>query len=736
MATAKAPPTTATKLLVPAPRPESIRRARLVLALETAVQRPLTVVSAPAGYGKTTALAQWLERSSVEHAWLSLDAHDNDPRWFATRLLAALDRALPGRLEAAERALHSGSDPRETVIPLAVNALAERTGRRLAIVLDDYHLISNAACHGLARDLVDALPGGVGVVVASRTTPPLRLGRRRAAGTLAEIGPEQLRFEVEEVERLLNGSLELDLEREQIDLIDERAQGWAAGLALIATALTGRRDRAEFLEAVARSRASLDAYLTEEVLEGVTPALRDFLCRTSILSRLSAPLCEAVTGDPRARDQLDEVRRMNLFVTAVDPDGTWLRYHQVFAETLARELERREPSLVGELHRRASEWFEEAGMPDEAIEHALVAGDGPRAASLLAATWLPLVTDRRHVTIRRILDRLPEGRGELGPFCEALDVLCMVYEGVDQRITAERAKRLAAAHGDDPQVRLLIDGVLISPFYGEVGRAVELAREAWTRYADAPEVQQQLVGPVALMLWFAGDYDGVRALLEPRVRLEQPTFIKVWTLAILALTAADEVDPELAERYAREAMAEVEAVGGETATEFTGVPWVLGEALRLRGKLEEARRHLSRGLENEARRPGSVGHALALTYDAQLALAEGDRRRARRSARRAREIVGTYRDLGTLETRLSRVEAALDGSADNALLGSHPTGAELRVLKLLESDRTLAEIAAELYVSRDTVKSHARRLYRRLGASTREGAVAAARERGLLEDHP
>jgi LuxR family maltose regulon positive regulatory protein len=732
MATAKTPPTIATKLLAPEPRPESIPRQRVLSALQAAAQRPLTVICAPAGYGKTTAVVQWVQQSGVPHAWLSLDAGDNDPRWFAARLIAALDRAAPGRVVAAQRAFQGGSDLGATVIPLAVNALAGWPGERLAIVFDDYHLISDAACHRIARDLVDALPPGVGVIVATRTAPPLRLGRRRAAGTVAELGPEQLRFEVGEAARLLNGSLALGLERGQIELIDKRVQGWAAGLALIASALAGRRDRAGLVDALARSRASLDAYLTEEVLETARPELRDFLCRTSILSRLCAPLCEAVLEDPRARELLEEVREMNLFVTALDAEGTWVRYHDMFAATLTGELERREPQLVGALHRRASTWFEEAGMADDAIEHALLAGDGARAAGLLSRSWLALITDRRHVTVRRLLDRLPEERGDLGPLCEALDVLCMTYEGVDQRITGERARRLAEEHGDDPGVRLVVDGVLISPFYGEVGRAVELGREAWRRYADFPDAQVQFGVLFALVLWFAGDYEEVRTLLEPRVLLDQPAIASVWTLAILALTAADEGDGELAERYARDATAEVEALGGETATEFTGVPWVLGEALRVSGKLDEARVHLNRGLDNEARRPGSVGHAVALTYDAQLALAEGDRGRARRSARRAREIIDRYRDLGTFASRVARIEAALEGAGGKALLGTEPTPAERRVLVLLDSELTLAEIAADLYVSRDTVKSHVRRLYRRLGESTRDGAVAAARARGLL----
>jgi ATP/maltotriose-dependent transcriptional regulator MalT len=264
MATERTPPTIASKLVAPELRPESILRPRVLAALQAASRRPLAVISAPAGYGKTTLLVQWLQRSGVAHAWLSLDASDNDPRWFAVRLLDALERALPGQVDEAKRALDAGSDLGATVIPLAGDALAERAGdgRELAIVLDDYHLISDRDCHEVTRDLIDVLPAGVGVVIATRTAPPLRLGRRRAAGTVAEIGPEELRFDVEESERLLNGSLALGLERDQIQLIDERVRGWAAGLALIAGALAARRDRASVVDAVARSRTSLDAYLT------------------------------------------------------------------------------------------------------------------------------------------------------------------------------------------------------------------------------------------------------------------------------------------------------------------------------------------------------------------------------------------------------------------------------------------------------------------------------------------
>lgn len=711
---------------VPEPRPEAIARPRLVRLLEEAARRPLTVVVAPAGYGKTTALVQWLEVTDGRHGWLSLDGRDNDPWRLTARLLAVVD--APG----ARRAMDAGASLRDTVLPLALAALGADDGERLVVVLDDYHQITNTQCHALVVQLIDALPAHVRVVVASRTQPPLRLARRRSAGAVAELGPPELRFRAEETERLLNGSLGFGLSPAQAALVDDRVQGWPAGVALVATVLQDDPDRADALDLVKASRANLAAYVTEEVLDAARPELRRFLCRTAILNTLTAPLCEAVTGHRRARDLLAEVRRLNLFVTTVDADGHWLRYHPVLRDTLLSELERREPERVPSLHERASAWLESAGLPDEAIEHALLAGDGPRAARLLAGEWLRLITERRLFTLRLILDRLPPDRGEHGPLCDALDVLCMALEGVDQRITHERAEVLAREHGDDFAVRVLVDSLLVSPFYGDVGRALEVGRDAWERYAQLPPVQARLAGPYGMALWFAGEHARVRHLLEPRLGLDDPTFTQVWTLGVLSLTAADEGDAATAKRYAREATRIVAEVGAETATEFTALPLILAEALRLEGRLAEAREHLSRTLAAEARRPGSVGLALALTYDARLALTEGNVRRARGSAQRAREIVDRYPDLGTLAPRLATIEAEIAGAAADPLLGTSPTPAEMRVLALLDSELTWAQIAQALYLSPNTVKSHARRLYRRFGQSTRAGVVAAARARGVL----
>jgi LuxR family maltose regulon positive regulatory protein len=725
----------ATKLLVPGVRPETVQRSRLTRALADSTA-PLTVVSAPAGYGKTTALVGWVGSTDERCAWVSLDASDNDPGRLFAHLLAAVDRALGGVMEDVRRALLAGADLSDSVVPLTVNALAEHASDGLVLVLDDYHLVEQPTCHKLLAGLIDAAVPGVRIVVAGRTQPPLRLARRRAAGTLAEIGVEQLRFDGTETKEFLNGSLALDLERDQIRAIDERIDGWAAGLSLVASSLRGRPDADGFLQGLTASRAKVAEYLIEEVLDATVPRVRDFLCRTSILGRLSAPLCEAVLDDRSARKLLAEVRRSNLFVNTLDgnDDGTgeWLVYHDLVAELLERELHERSPELVPTLHLRASGWFAANGAPDEAIRHATAAGDGERAAELLLENWRSLVAERRYVTLRQTIAQLPPERGALADFCEALDTLCMALEGADLRVVAERLDELDRVR-DSPGVAQITDQMRVSPYFGDVSRAVNDGWELWKHYSDERAMRMWMAGQFGIVLWFAGDHDDLRAVIEPIVgEIERPT-TRSWALSALALSAADDGDVDLAERHAHLAVELAEASRGESALEFHLAYVALAETMRLRGALDEAKEQLAHAAELTNKLPGSVYQALTLVFQAQLDLVSRDRRRARSRAAAARKIIERYPDVGTLAERLAGVEGALERRADDALLGSRPTPAELRLLELLPSDLTLKQIASEhLYVSIHTVTSHARRLYRRLGVRTRAEAVAAARERGLI----
>jgi LuxR family maltose regulon positive regulatory protein len=731
-----APFVIATKLLVPRPRPETVVRERVHGLLDDALECPLTVVVAPAGYGKTTALVTWLATVEEPCAWVSLDEMDTDPRRLFAHLIAAVEDVLPGATGDAAVVLNGGADPMEAVIPLMVGAMADHVRGRLLIVLDDYHVIDSTNTHAVVAALVDALPPSVGLIVSSRRPPPLRIARRRVLGTVRELGSAQLAFQAGESGRLLNDTLDLGLGDDAIAAIEALVEGWPVGLALVASSLTGHANPTRYLNAFERqpqlSGTGIAEYLLDEVLNHVSPRLRDFLCRTSILGRLSGPLCVAVLEDERAIESLAEVRRSNLFVTVLDERGgvEWLRYHHLFAELLERELRARSPDIVPTLHRRAAEWFARSGMHEEAITHAGLGGDGRRAAALLWDCWDALMAQWRFVTIRRLIAEMPADRGELAGFCEALDTVCWALEGADPRLVVERLDALERCR-DAPGVAPIIDRSRVTPLYGDIGRAVSDGWAAWERHSD-PAFRTETSGQFGQVLWFAGEPDRAREIIEPYLgELRRPA-ARTWAFGTLALIAAGEGDVELAERYGREAANAIKLPAGAGTREAHFGHTALAEALRVGGRLDEAAEELAQAARLTGTSPTSFMHAFTLMFEAQLALTQRDHGRAREKAAAARAILGRYPDPGVVADRLAAIEAALANGSARPLEGSEPTAAELRVLALLATDLTVKQIAEHLYLSVKTVGAHRRRLYRRLGVASRQDAVEVARQRGLL----
>jgi DNA-binding CsgD family transcriptional regulator len=731
-----APFVIAAKLLVPRPRPETVVRERVVALLDEASGSPLTVVQAPAGYGKTTALVTWLATVEEPCAWVSLDGMDNDPRRLLAHLIAAVEGVLPGGTGEARAVLGGGADLLEAAVPLMIDAMTDRVRGRLVIVLDDYHAIDSTDTHAVVAALIDALPLSVGVIISSRTPPPLRIPRRRSLGIVRELGWRELAFHAGESERLLNGMLHLGLDGDAIAAIEARVEGWPAGLALVASSLAGHTSTARYLNAFERqpelSRTGIADYLVEEVLDRVSSRLRDFLCRTSILERLSGPLCAAVLEDERALESLAEIRRSNLFVTVLDErDGVeWLRYHHLFAELLGRELRARAPELVPILHGRAAEWFAASGMHEEAITHASLAGDGRRAAALLWECWGALMMQWRFVTVRRLIAQMPPDRGEFTGFCEAIDTVCWALEGTDLRLIVERLDALERFR-DAPGVAPIIDRSRVSPLYGDVGRAVSDGWAAWTRYPD-PAFRIETSGQFGQVLWFAGDSTAAREIIEPYLGELKGPIARTWAFGTLSLIAAEQGDVELAERYGREAANATKLPAGAGMREAHFGHTALAEALRVGGRLDEAADELARAAQLTGKWPTSFIHGFTLVFEAELALTRRDHAGAREKAAAAQAVLSGYPDPGVVADRLAAVEGALANGSDRSLEGSEPTAAELRVLALLATDLTVKQIAEHLYLSVKTVGAHRRRLYRRLGVASRTDAVEAARQRGLL----
>ena len=375
----------ATKLHVPRPQPGFVPRPRLAAALDEGLARQLVLVCAPAGSGKTVLLADWAGRDGRLVAWLSLDAADNDPARFWRHVVAALDRVRPGIAERAGSLLGPPAPLSfEGLVTALVNELAAQPGEdEVLLVVDDYHLIEAQPVHASLEFLVEHLPPGLDLVVASRADPPLPLPRLRAGGRLAELRAADLRFTAEEAAALLREATGGELPGEAVAALAARTEGWAAGLQLAALSLRGQADPAGFVAAFGGSHRYVLDYLTEEVLERQGEQLRGFLLETSVLDRLSGALCDAVTGRTDGQAMLEQVERAGLFLVPLDEVRGWWRYHHLFADLLQARLQQERPGRVPALHRNAAAWCEERGLANDAVRHALAAGEPVWAARLM-----------------------------------------------------------------------------------------------------------------------------------------------------------------------------------------------------------------------------------------------------------------------------------------------------------------------------------------------------------------
>ncbi|HVH24096.1 MAG TPA: AAA family ATPase, partial [Pseudonocardia sp.] len=378
----------ATKLRMPRPRTGWVARPRLLQRLRAGAEGELVLVCGPAGFGKSSLLADWLHGDRRSAAWLSVDTGDNDPVRFWRHVAAALDGVRPGIADRAGAQLTgaqltgASSASLDAVVKTLVNELAAIPDE-VALVVDDYHLIDAAEVHRSLEFLLDHLPSSLHLVMASRSDPPLPLARLRARGQLTELRAGDLRFTHGETAELLRRSVGRELPAGVVAALGERTEGWAAGLQLAALSLQGRSDVTRFVREFSGSHRFVLDYLTEEVLERQPEELRSFLLETSILERLSGALCDAVLGRGGSQRTLESLERASLFLIPLDERRRWWRYHHLFADLLQANLKRLYPQRVPELHRAAATWFERRGLPDCAIRHALAADDMTRAARLV-----------------------------------------------------------------------------------------------------------------------------------------------------------------------------------------------------------------------------------------------------------------------------------------------------------------------------------------------------------------
>jgi ATP/maltotriose-dependent transcriptional regulator MalT len=418
-------PILATKLYVPPPRPGIVPRLRQVERLNECLKTGsrLTLISAPAGFGKTTLVSEWIAGCGKPVAWLSLDEGDSDPVRFISYLVAALQTIKAGIGEGLLAVLQSPQPPQaEAVMTTLLNDISAIPGHFL-LVLDDYHSIDSRPVDQSLTFLIEHLPPRMHLVIATREDPHLPLARLRARGQLTELRAADLRFSPSEAAEFLNQVMGLNLPAEDIAALETRTEGWIAGLQLAALSMQGHQDTASFIQAFTGSHRFVLDYLVEEVLQRQPEHVSSFLLQTSFLDRICGPLCDAVTGQMDGKEMLKSLERDNLFVIPLDDQRQWYRYHHLFADVLQEHLMGTQPERVSILHRRASEWYEKNGLPPDAIRHALAAGDFERAATLVELAVPEMRRNRQGAVVTELgwLKTLPNELVHFRP------VLCVDY---------------------------------------------------------------------------------------------------------------------------------------------------------------------------------------------------------------------------------------------------------------------------------------------------------------------
>jgi LuxR family maltose regulon positive regulatory protein len=579
------------KYRVPGRRRGAVARPRLEERLGAAA---LTLVSAPAGFGKTTLLTEWLADAPAV-AWLSLDGRDNDPALFWRYVVAALRAAVDGVGEVAAQLLASST---EAALAALLNDL-DGLPTDLVLVLDDYHLIEAPEVHDGVAFLLEHQPPRLHLVLATRADPPLPLARMRARGRLVEVRAADLRFTAEESAAYLNGPMGLRLSEGDVAALDGRTEGWIAALQLAALSMQGRGDASAFIAGFAGDDRYIVDYLAEEVLARQPADVRDFLLMTSILERLTGPLCDAVTGRPGGKATLVALERANLFLVPLDDRRQWYRYHHLFADVLQAHLLDERGAGVGELHRRASAWFEANADASQAIGHALAGGDHDRAADLMELAMPVMRRERREAELARWVHAIP------AEVVRARPVLAIAFVGALAQVSdfAAVGTRLSAiedslrsADGTWPErpppglIVLDLDGYRSLPASIEMYRAaLALAQSDLAGTAAHARQALSLTPP---------DADLVRAAAGALAGLAS------WTTGDLA--GAHAAYTETVEGLTRDG----------SIADVLGCCITLGDIRRTQGRLGDAVRTYQRALEL------SAGAPVRGTADMYVALAE------------------------------------------------------------------------------------------------------------------
>jgi LuxR family maltose regulon positive regulatory protein len=728
------------KLAPPSTRPGTVAKTDLIEEL-CASRAPLVTVVAPAGYGKTTILARWAEADPRPFAWVALDPRDDDPVVLLRYVARAMHRLEPLSPEVFDALSGAGGSGWTKRVARLGNAMAARE-QPFVLALDDLHSVANTSCMDVLAELFQSIPAGSQITVASREEPALPLGRWRAQGWVREIGPTELRLDEREAELLLQAA-GIELGEDEVNELTQHTEGWAAGLYLAALSMQAGTPHPASTEVFTGEDRFVTDYFRAELMSRLPADEARFLKRTSVLERMSGDLCDAVIESTGSSGVLERLERTNHFVVPLDRREQWYRYHHLFAELLRNELARSEPEAVAELNRRAMGWCVAHGFPEAALIYGHEAGEADTVAGLVDELSLPTHYDGRMETLEGWLRMFSEDELRRYP---ALAVVGGWLKALTGR-SAEAERWLAIAEGSTSTIPLSDGSTTIEPWVA-VLRGAMMPDGPDRALADGELAVAELAPgsawrPAALTLRgtasvVLGDTQNAIADLSAAVALgdsaSQPLTVAHAQLALLAVRQGDWNE---AGKQASAGRAVVKDAGlGDYSTS------ALVHAATARVAVHEGRQEDARAALSAAHRlrplldhglpwlAMQVGIELACAH---LALAEpGPARTVLGEAERVLEI---RPQLGILVEDARQLQARLAAtSGPDGAWAMSLTGAELRLLPYLATHLTFPEIGSRLFISRNTVKSQAVSTYRKLGVSSRSGAIERAVEVGLLDD--
>ena len=725
---------------VPIAGPGFLDRAAVHRALDQAAGHGLILVAAPTGFGKTTAVATWLRQRPEPIAWLSLESTEDRPDRLATYLVAAIRRALPN---VGTDALAALQNPYVEIATEVVGSLTNDLNGQaspVVLVLDDYHVIRHRACHEVVSALLAARPPQLLVVIISRSDPPLSLGRMRAYGGLGEVRAPDLRFNVEEVRRYVNEVRDYSLDPAEVGALEERTEGWPAALSLAELSMAASDDPSSFVRTFTGSSRHVVDYLASEVLDAQPAHLRSWLLETCLLERVCGALADSVTGIPGGRAILAGLERSNLFVSRLDGDGDWFRFHRMFREAMRAMAAQEEPGASERVLAAAARWHEARGELDDAVRYAVAAGDRDLAARMVARHYVAFmrggqVSELRELVALLDLDHLGAPRGAIAfvaAMAAALDGEPAAV--VDEFVAVVESAGFADCHPEPVSIpEAAVVHMRAAFLYDDAGRGYAAAAQLLERWHDSPTHLGAARLGLGYVAYLRGELATARRILEPVGERIDPDILlaSIFCLSTRALVELESGNRELGARLARVAYHETLERGLRDAVSTAIAHEAMGGALLAEGSVTEAAEILQRAVEL-TRPTQSLHRAAALLTLAEARAREGDTNAALACVAESRQLVEASRDPAGLPRRIRRVEATIRKRGSASSDDHAPTAAELRVLRLLPSELTMREIGQELYVSHDTVKTHARQLYRKLGASSRAEAIQRAREVGLL----